>query len=177
MKDIPNYDYVKRYIPNPQVRDVADQFCDAAELLWAQPGVVVPQIINSVLAIELYLKSLIAYSVIKDMQYYGRASGGIVTVERVKSGKTGHELTDLYDLADDWIKGEFESKYGESSIYKSITDFRGCLGAYDSAFVKVRYLYEDSSYFERLNSGELRELMKLIRTTVGLLPRKTVVFK
>ena len=182
MKDIiSKYDYVKQYIPDPQVRDVADQFFDAAELLWAQPpgsGVVVPAIINSVLAIELYFKSLTAYSVIKNIEDYGNGvSGGIVTVEREKSGKTGHELTDLFDAMEDWIKDELENKFLGSSIYNSTSKFRGCLSTYDSVFVKVRYVYEDSSYFKSVNINELQELMKLTRTTVESLPGKATVFK
>ena len=182
MNDITSkYRYVKQYIPDPQVRDVADQFCDAAELLWVQPpgsGVVVPAIINSVLAIELYLKSLTAYSVIKNLEDCGDGvSGGIVTVERQKSGKTGHELTDLFDATEDWVKEEFENKYCVSNIYKANSNFRACLCGYDSVFVKVRYVYEDSSYFKGVNISELRELMKLIRNIIESLPRKAKVFK
>ncbi len=182
MNDITSkYRYVKQCIPDPQVKDVADQFCEAAELLWAQPpgsGVVVPAIINSVLAIELYLKSLTAYSVIKNLKDCGDGvSGGIVTVERQKSGKTGHELTDLFDATEDWVKNEFETKYHASDIYKTNRNFRTCLSVYDSVFVRVRYMYEDSSCFENLSIGELRELTKLIRSIVESLPRKEKVFK
>jgi hypothetical protein len=182
MNDITSkYRYVKQYIPDPQVKDVADQFCDAAELLWVQPpgsGFVVPAIINSVLAIELYLKSFTAYSVIKNLKDYGDGvSGGIVTVERQKSGKTGHELTDLFDETEDWVKNEFENRYSASRLYKAGSDFRTCLSAYDSVFVKVRYLYEDSSCFKGVDIGELRELMKLMRNMVESIPRKDKVFK
>jgi hypothetical protein len=49
---------VKKQIPDPQVKDAADQFWTAADLLRAQPpgsGVLLPEIINFVLALELYL--------------------------------------------------------------------------------------------------------------------------
>lgn len=178
---ISKYDYVKQHIPDPQVKDVADQFFDAAEFLWGQPphsGVVVPAIINSTLSIELYLKSFTVYSVIKDIEHRENGvSGGAVTCEREKSGRTGHELTVLFDATEGWIKDEFEKKYLESSICKPTIDFRGCLSAYDSVFVKVRYVYEDSSFFTRVNVGELRALMKLIRTTIEAFPGELRVFK
>ena len=38
MNDITSrYDDVKKEVPDPQVKDVADQFFDAAEILWV-PG-------------------------------------------------------------------------------------------------------------------------------------------
>jgi len=85
MKD---YKYIKKEIPNPQIKDVADQFYDTSELLWKQPplsGVLIPAIVNTVFSIELFLKSLIANSVIKDYTDDGDGGGGgIVTAETEK---------------------------------------------------------------------------------------------
>jgi hypothetical protein len=179
MNDIASkYDYVKKSIPDPQVKDVADQFFDAAKILWDPPlssGTLIPAIINSVLAIELYLKSLAAYSVIRNLEQYGNGvSGGIVTVEPERSG---HKLTNIFDIAEDWVKTAFENKYRESSIFKPNRSFRDCLSTYDEVFVKVRYVYEDSSTLRSVNINELQQLVNLMRVIVESLPRRTTVLK
>lgn len=170
------YDYVKKQIPDPQVKDVADQFFDAAEILWIrESGVLIPAIINSVLAIELYLKSLNAYSVIKSLEEYGNGvRGGLVTVEPETSR---HELTKIFDVVEVPLRNEFETTYGQSRFFKPGSSFRDCLSRYDDVFVKVRYIYEDSSSFRRVDISELQQLMKLTRAVVESVPRNTVVLK
>jgi hypothetical protein len=120
------YDYVKKAVPDPQVKDVADQFFDAAEILWVpDSGVLIPAIINSVLSIELYLKSLNAYSVIKTLEDYGNGvRGGVVTVEPEKSR---HALSKVFDVADGPVKNALDTAYGRSSIFKPGASFRDCL--------------------------------------------------
>jgi hypothetical protein len=56
----------RQEIPDPQVRDAADQFEPARELLWAQgpgSGLLCPLMNNASIAIELYLKCLSAEKV------------------------------------------------------------------------------------------------------------------
>ena len=177
MNDITSrYDYVRKEIPDRQVQYVADQFFDAAEILWLpESGVLIPAIVNSVLAIELYLKSLNAYSVIKNLEYYGDGiSGGLVTVEPKTSR---HELTKIFEILEDDIKDVLETAFARSSIFTSGVSFRDYLSTYDDVFIKVRYIYEDSSSFRRVNIVELQQLMKLTRSVVESLPRKTMVLK
>lgn len=58
----------------------------------------IPAIINSVLAIELYLKSHNAYSVIETLEDYGDGvCGGRVTV---KPDAPRHKLTEIFDVID-----------------------------------------------------------------------------
>jgi len=172
------YDYVKKRVPDPQVKDVADQFFDAAKILWAKPpgsGVVIPAIVNSVLAIELYLKSLTAYSVIKDLKDYGRGVlGGTVTAT---PRKRVHKLTEIFSVLEEPIKNEFENKYKESSLFKSNSRFEDCLSSYNEVFVKVRYVFEDSSAFKDVNINELEQLMTLTKNAVESLPTKEIMLK
>jgi hypothetical protein len=170
------YDYLKKEVPDPQVKDVADQFFDAAEILWVpHSGVLIPAIINSVLAIELYLKALNAYSVIKNLRDYGSGiRGGLVTVEPETSR---HELIKIFDVLDGDVKHALETAFARSSIFTSGSNFKDCLSAYDDVFIKVRYVYEDSSSFRRVNINELQQLIKLMRSVVESLPRKTMVLK
>lgn len=170
------YDYVKKEIPDPQVQDVADQFFDAAEILWGpHSGVLIPAIINSVLAIELYLKSLNAYSVIKNPQDYGDGvRGGRVTVEPETSR---HELTKIFEVLEGDVKNALETAFARSSIFTLGASFKDCLSTYDDVFIKVRYIYEDSTSFRRVNISELQQLLKLTRAVVESLPRKTTILK
>jgi hypothetical protein len=172
------YDYVKKSIPDPQVKDVADQFFGAAEYLWAKPpgsGVLIPAIVNSVLAIELYLKSLTAYSVIKNLDDYGGGvQGGVVTAE---PEKLVHKLTEIFNAMEESIKKEFEDRYVKSNIFRSNSRFSNRLRAYDNVFVKVRYVFEDSSVFKSVDINELQQLMRLTRDVVELLPRKETMIK
>jgi hypothetical protein len=117
--------------------------------------VLIPAIINSVLAIELYLKSLNAYSVIKNLEDYGDGvRGGLVTVEPETSR---HELTKIFKLLQSGIKNILETAFARSSIFTSGASFRDCLSTYDDVFIKVRYIYEDSSSFRRVNIVELQQ--------------------
>ena len=51
----------RREIPNPQIRDVADQYEQARQILSMQPpgtGILLPLMNTASMAIELYLKCL-----------------------------------------------------------------------------------------------------------------------
>ncbi|BCL75620.1 hypothetical protein JHS3_13560 [Jeongeupia sp. HS-3] len=179
MNDITQkYGYVKKQIPDPQVKDAADQFWTAADLLRAQPpgsGVLLPEIINSVLALELYLKSVSSYSIIKDLEDYGNGvRGGVVTAQPEKST---HKLSQLYDTADDWVRTELESEYSTSTLYQNGKTLRDLLLRHDNVFVAVRYVYEDSDPLRSLNIAELHQLAQLMKGVVETLARKTTILK
>ena len=172
------YDYVKKQIPDPQVKDAADQFWAAAELLRAQlprSGVLLPTIVNSVLALELYLKSLSSYSVIKDLKDYGNGvRGGVVTA---KPEKSTHKLSELFDAADCWVRNDLESRYCQSTLCQSGKSLRDLFQRYDNVFVTVRYVYEDSESLRSVNLPELRQLAQFMKGAVETLPRKVTVLK
>ena len=179
MNDITQkYGYVKKQIPDPQVKDTADQFWTAADLLRLQPpgsGVLLPEIINFVLALELYLKSVSSYSVIKDLKNYGNGvRGGVVTA---KPEKSTHKLSELYDATDDWVRNELESGYSKSTLHQNGKTLRDLLQRYDNIFVTVRYVHEDSGPLRALNIAELHQLAQFMKVAVETLPPKTTVLK
>ena len=179
MADITDkYKYVQERIPDPQVVDVADQFYDAAEVLWGKSpgdGVIIPTIINSVLAIELYLKSLCSYSIIKDYHIYeDGVCGGVVTVEPKKAI---HNLSDLLNIIEDSTKEKLLQLYDLSSLATDESSLYDLLKKFDQTFVKVRYVYEDSSFFSTLNLKQLRTLMIFMKDFIKSIPEKVFVLK
>jgi len=99
----------RRKIPDPQVRDVADQFDDARLLLDAQPpgsGLLLPLLNNAVVALELYFKSLGAVAIYTPCP--GFPGRSIVTAEaEVK----GHGLIDLLESIPDGVRQSLERAY------------------------------------------------------------------
>ncbi|HIF9176141.1 TPA: hypothetical protein ACX6QN_000902 [Photobacterium damselae] len=90
------YQYERIDIPNSSVLDSADQFYDGAKFLRLLPpmsSVLLLMITNDALAIELYIKSLCASSIIKDYKNFGNGVyGGRVTEEPLTKG---HNLSSL----------------------------------------------------------------------------------
>lgn len=175
MKD---YKYIKKEIPNPQVKGVADQFYDASELLWEKPpgsGVLIPAIVNSVFSIELFLKSLISNSVIKDYTDDGDGGGGgIVTAE---TEKAIHKLSLLFDEVETDIAESLEREFKQSKLGNNYKNLKECLLEYDSTFVKVRYVYEDSDELVNTNIDELRKLAGLLHKHISNLPVSSKIIK
>lgn len=135
----------------------------------------IPEIINFILALELYLKSVSSYSVIKDIKDYGNGvCGGVVSAQPIKST---HKLSELYAAADDWVRAEFESLYSKAALNQNDKTLRNILQRYDNVFSRVRYVYEDSSPLRALNIVELHQLTQFIKDSVEKLPRKTTVLK
>jgi len=179
MSDITNrYGYVKKKVPDPQVLDAANQFLAAAQLLATQPpgsGIVLPELMNCVFALELFLKSLSSYSVIETLEDHGDGvKGGVVTA---KPAKWGHEPSKLFDAADAEVREHLESSYATSSLHQENRSLRELLRTYDDAFVSVRYVFEDSAGFKNLNRSELHQLVQMIQASVETLPRKAVLLK
>src|SRR5215831_18321384 len=80
-------------VPDPQIKDAAEQYDDARQLLQQQPagsGLLLPLLNTSVIAIELFLKSLsshLSYTPVKDV-------AGLSTVHAIaeRRGRHGHKL-------------------------------------------------------------------------------------
>ena len=137
-------------IPNRKIKNCAEQFKDAAELLYSQPpgsGVVLPLITNAVFAIELYLKSLNAQIII---------FGGKVSAE---VNCRGHSLIKLFKSVDKDIKNQLVSYYKKSKLFSTYTQPGVILKKYNNIYTKVRFSFEKNS---RVSSTSLTELMKLV---------------
>lgn len=156
-----NYKYEKKITPDPQIKDIADQFFNASKQLWKMPpgsGIVIPAIINSILSVELYLKSLISKSIIKNYENYGDGVyGGIVTSETDQKTKT-HKLSMLFDNIENDLANDINHKFNKTDICKSYQNLKEYLSKNDSTFVKVRYLYEGNAELTATNTSELKQV-------------------
>ena len=136
-------------IGDPQVKDAADQFYTASELLGSLPPgseVLIPSVITSVLAIELYLKSLIALPKSENVHTYGPNEGSRIVRAEVRQ-KT-HRLTALFDAIDKPIRDHINTCYSGSILatHCGAGSFRDCLAKYNETFEKVRYIFEHGRY-------------------------------
>lgn len=173
-----NYDYIKKVTPNTQVKYVADQFYEASQFLWEKEldsEVLIPAIVNSVLSLELFLKSLISYAVIKDYtKDKNGVGGGIVTAE---TDKQIHKLSLLFDEIDGKVSDELNNEFSKIDIAENYQSLRECLAKYDSTFVKVRYLYEDSTKFSKTNISELKKLAIFLYNYVSNMNQTSKIIK
>lgn len=122
-------------IPNPQVRDAADQFDGARLLLDKQPspsGVLSPLLNNAAIALELYLKCLGAVSV------YTPAPGSVVSRVTAKP-LICHGLIDLLEEIPQDIRESLESEYAAAHTNRAL---RGDRRQYEGLFTASRYPFE-----------------------------------
>ncbi len=126
----------RREIPDPQVRDAADQFETARQLLDAQPpgsGMLCPLMNNAAVAIELYLKCLSAEKECADAE----RGWSIVSVTR----QFGHGLTALLDRIEGDLKDELDRAF-LAEFPASWGSFRAALEQCEGAFETSRYPFE-----------------------------------
>lgn len=132
-------------IPNPQVKDVADQFFDAhRKLNEVQGGTLMPMLHCGMIAIELYLKSLRA-----DDDDVAEGEGW---VKRHAKPTSGHRPTHLFNRLYPDIQACLESEF--QCIAPGV-DLRETLRNVEFAFTASRYPYESSREFAGEAMGEI----------------------
>ena len=132
--------YKRQEIPDPQVRDAADHFESARQLLWAQPpgsGLLYPLLNAAAVAIELYLKCLSAEKV----YHAGEGWGNICA----KPSMRGHVLTTLFDNIDCDLQQELDSTYGSQLSAFGGLSFRDVLSQCEGALHESCYPFEPAS--------------------------------
>lgn len=165
----------RREIPDPQVRDAADQYEAAHELLSAQPpgsGVLLPSMNTAAVAIELYLKCLSA----ETLHVPTGDDSGCVTVHAapVLSGKKGHELTALFDKIPDDVRSELERAF-QSATGDGCRDM---LARCEGVFSASRYPFEAGMDLSSFHLPTLMRLSRFLRKFVaGLEPRETIQWR
>lgn len=152
----------RRKIPDPQVRDDADQFDDARLLLDAQPpgsGLLLPLLNNAAVALELYLKSLGAVTVYTPGP--GSPGGSIVTAEaEVK----GHGLINILESIPDDVCQSLEQAYAARHTGRVLRDD---LKQYEGLFVASRYIFEKGKRLDEYPLSPLRDLCSFLRDFVS----------
>jgi len=154
-------------IPNPQVKDAADQYCEAAFLLSQQPpgsGVLLPFLTTATFALELYLKSLNA----EDVYHPLDSSVYLVTAQ---STERGHHLTRLFNSLDTELQDSLAAAFQQSELSASYSRLEGLLDRYNTLFVDSRYPFERTGILDNLRLDHLIGLVELLHDFVQNLPR------
>jgi len=127
-------------IPDPQVRDVADQFESARKLLHAQSpgsGLLYPLMNAAAVAIELYLKCLSA-----DKTYADAGRGWSIVSA---TPQHGHGLTTLLGRVEPELREELDRAFQAEFPASGGPSFRDALNRCEGAFQASRYPFEPDS--------------------------------
>ena len=156
----------RREIPDPHVRDAADQYESARELLAQQPpgsGVLLPLMNTSAVAIELYLKCLSAEKVHVPCD----DGSGWYRVHAEPSIRD-HVLTALYDKILDEVRGELAQAYKEG-------DLRHELSLVEGAFMATRYPFEIGANLAAISLARLMSISEFLCKFVGDLRHRETI--
>ena len=152
----------RREIPDPKVRDAADQFDNARLLLAVQSpgsGLLLPLLNNAIIAIELYLKSL--GSIVVCTPNPGFPECSIVTAEaEVK----GHGLIDILESIPDDIRQALEQEYAAKHTGRMLRDD---LNQYEGLFITSRYAFEKGKSLDKYPLPTLMDLCSFLRDFVS----------
>ena len=152
----------RRKIPDPQVRDAADQFDDARLLLDSQPpgsGLLLPLINNAAVALELYLKSLGALAV-----YTPVSSSSGVSIVTAEAEVKGHCLFDLLESIPDDVRQSLEWAYKARHTGRVLRDD---LEQYEGLFAASRYVFEKGKKLDKYPLSPLMDLCSFLRDFVS----------
>ena len=168
----------RREIPNPQVKDTADQYEQARLILIKQPpgtGVVLPIMYVAGIAIELYLKCLAA-EVIHVPEDDGIRTGNPkiddVKFYRVHAlAKTGgHNLGEILCEIEGNIRGQLESSY-KAETKRNLQDD---ISKISDVLVRSRYTYEFKNDPSDIDFPTLMSLSAFLKRFVDGLEPKNV---
>ena len=169
----------RREVPNPSIKDAADQYEQARLILSGHPpgtGVLLPMMNAAGMAIELYLKCLAA-----EVIHIPEQKTDTPEIDEPQSysvhaiaNEGGHEFNLILDQINDDIRCRLEYSY------KAKTDrsFREDLSTIGGVLVKSRYPYEPQNDPTDINFQILMSLSAFLRCFVANLePRETIQWK
>ena len=131
-----------REIPDPHIHDAAEQYYEASVILHAMPphsGVLHPTINTSAVAIELYLKSLSAFTI------YTEDGEGFIVNARAAGG---HLLTNIAKNIPDDVKTELDAAFLASGLIQHGT-LDEILARLGNTFMESRYPFENGHNVRR----------------------------
>lgn len=162
----------RREIPDPQIRDAADQYEAARELLAGQPpgsGLLLPLMNTSAVAIELYLKCLSAEKV-----YIPCEDGVEGQLVHSEPAIRGHSLTVLFDKIPDDVRCDLAQAYEERKAAAS-GDLRHNLSLFEGAFMTTRYPFETQADLSAINLRGLMSLSSFLREFVAAIEHRETI--
>ena len=169
----------RREIPNPQIKDVADQYDQARLILSTQPpgtGVLLPLMNAAAMAIELYLKCL-AGEVVHVAEKDGLMIG-IPEIDEIESDRVyaqastgGHNFRKILCAIDENTRSLLKTNY----VKVTGSEFKRDLIAIDDALVVTRYPFEPDNGLERISLKTLMAISGFLRHFVASLETKETI--
>lgn len=150
----------RQEIPDPQVKEAADQYDEARRILESQgpgSGVLYPLFNNSIMAVELYLKSLSAKKV------YQQMPGSKWSKVHAEPSQSGHRLKELLDA----IPGEFRERLERDFRERCFAELGVILCNYEGLFTQSRYPYEGVHDLAQYPLDPLMMLSEFLREFVA----------
>lgn len=148
-----------RQVPNLSVRSHAENFHEAASLLYEEGTTVAPVIVNAAFALELYLKSLNS-----DIEWPSQADldaqvylYGIVTDQ---PKERGHNLSELFCALPVDLQDYLSKQYATSPLVVTKSSLVEAVASFDNVFETWRYMYEGKA--ESVEVGFLLELLSFM---------------
>jgi len=152
-------------IPDPQVRDAAEQYDDARQLLWQQPpgsGLLLPLLNTAAVAVELFLKSLSSELLHVPVNDFN----GVSTVHAVPELQH-HRLVELFNNIPDDMRSQLESSFATDASVQGGTPLRDVLAKYEVLFAASRYPFEPGTNISKYPLMPLMVLSAFLRTFVA----------
>lgn len=152
-------------IPDPQVRDAAEQYDDARQLLQHQPpgtGVLLPLLNTAAVAVELFLKSLsseLKYVPVDDFD-------GLSSVHAEPELKH-HRLVELFNNLSADVRSQLEVNFAANKIGQAGTSLHDLLEMYEGLFLRSRYPFESKADIKKFDLMVLMELSSFLRRFVA----------
>ncbi|MAT95785.1 MAG: hypothetical protein CL608_01350 [Anaerolineaceae bacterium] len=155
---------MRQQIPNLQIKDAAEQYMHAFEILGNKPpasGILLPLMNVAAIAIELYLKSLSSEVVYTpDEQMEG------ISIVTAKPHKVGHELVQKFKEIPESLQIEMKQSY--TSKYNSDSrSFEDVLNSLEGVFMKSRYPFEKDKNISEYSLVDLKNVCKFLNDYVA----------
>jgi len=162
----------RQEIPDPQVRDAADQFESARKLLFGQPpgsGLLYPLVNTAAMAIELYLKCLSA-----EKEGCTEAEGEWSHLS-ASAAVRSHEPTTLLGKIGHDVRRELDRAFlAESSAFRDLS-LRDALRQCEGAFEESRYPFDPNHDVSKYPIELLMACSRFLHQFVANLPTRETV--
>ncbi len=157
----------RQRIPDPQVRDAAEQYDAARRLLAAAPpasGVPLPLMNAAIVALELYLKALSSERVHQFWSFVP-AFWTVHVEPKVKS----HTLVNVFDAIPGEIRRMLDQQFTRQGLDAN-GSLRQALETYEGLFAISRYPFEIGSDIRKYSLDRLLRLVDFLSAFVAELP-------
>ena len=155
----------RQEIPDAQVLDAADQYEAASRVLWAQlseGGILLPFLNVSVMAVELYLKSLSSQLV-----FVPQEDGCEIVYANPDEFK--HSPTKLLEVIPEDVRVRMETKFLKCPDREGVT-LRDRCSAYDELFQSSRYPFDRKLNLNDIRVAPLCDLVVFLKEFVSSYP-------